>query len=187
MEDWLLGALWIAYMASQGLGARHAAPTIRRAEDPLYPVYLLATIGGLLLILTTVGDISILGRHLVPTHPAWFWSGFAVTAIGLGLAWWARRRLGRFWASAIELKTGHKLVQDGPYRLVRHPVYAGLILAALGSGIGDGDVGSAIGFAIIAASFIIKSRREERFIATNFGDEFRAWRERTWALVPFVY
>lgn len=184
---WLLGGLWVAYMLFQGVGARRMAPTQSRAKDSLYPVYLLATVLGLLLILTSLGDVGLLGTHVVPDHPAWFWGGFAVTALGLALAWWARRRLGRFWSSAIELKAGHRLVTDGPYRVLRHPVYAGLMLAALGSGIADGDVGSAIGFAMIAAAFITKLHREERFVAAAFGEEWRVWRAHTWALVPFVY
>jgi len=187
IDDGVLGVLWVAFMVAQGIGARRAAPTAYRDKDPFYPFYLLATVLGLLLILTALGDVSILGTHVVPEHPAWFWAGFAVTAIGLGIATWARQRLGRFWSSAIELKAGHKLVQDGPYRLVRHPVYAGILLAALGSGLADGDVGSAVGFAIIAAGFIAKLKREERFVAAQFGEEWRLWRKRTWALVPFVF
>lgn len=184
---WLLGGIWVAFMFFQARAARRAAPTAERAPDRLYPVNLLATVLGLILMLTTIGDLWIFGIRVVPQEPEWFWTGFAITLAGLALAVWARRRLGPFWASAIEIKTGHRLIQDGPYRLVRHPIYAGIMLGALGSGIADGDIGGSTGFAVIAASFIAKLRREERFIAMAFGEEFRAWRKRTWALVPFVY
>jgi len=53
--------------------------------------------------------------------------------------------------------------------------------------IADCDTGGVTGFALIAASFILKLRREERFVAAAFGDQWRAWRERTWALVPFLF
>ncbi len=184
---WLLGAVWVAFMLFQGRAARRAAPTAQRAKDALYPINLLAVILGLILMLTSVGDLWVFGIRILPDEPEWFWLGFAITGLGLGIAVWARRRLGPFWASAIEIKTGHRLIQDGPYRLVRHPIYAGIMLGALGSGIADGDVGGSTGFAVIAASFIAKLRREERFIAAAFGDEFRAWRKRTWALIPFLY
>lgn len=184
---WLLGAVWVAFMLFQSRAARRAAPTAERAHDALYPVNLIAVVLGLVLMLTSVGDLWVLGIRILPKEPEWFWLGFAITVLGLALAVWARRRLGPFWASAIELKNGHRLIQDGPYRLVRHPIYAGIMLGALGSGIADGDVGGSTGFAVIAASFIAKLRREETFIAAHFGDDFRAWRKRTWALIPYVF
>ncbi len=184
---WLLAAMWIAYMAEQGIAARRAAPTLRRVKDSLYPAYLVTTVAGLVLMLTPAGDVDVLGLRIVPRTPVWFWGGFAVTVVGLAFAYWSRRRLGRFWGSAIEVKAGHKLVQDGPYRWVRHPIYSGIILAGLGSGIAAGDLGGALGFAILAAGFVVKMRREEKFIAAYFGAEWRAWHERTWALLPYVY
>jgi protein-S-isoprenylcysteine O-methyltransferase Ste14 len=187
MGAWLLGAVWVAFMVLQGRAARRAAPTERRAQDRLYPLNLLAVVVGLVLMLTSVGDLGVLGIRVLPDTPGWFWTGFAITVLGLALAVWARQRLGPFWASAIEIKTGHRLIQDGPYRLVRHPIYAGIMLGALGSGIADCDLGGSAGFAVIAASFLAKLRREERFIAENFGDEFQSWRKRTWALIPFVF
>ncbi len=111
---WLLGAVWVAFMLFQGRAARRAAPTAQRAKDALYPINLLAVILGLILMLTSVGDLWVFGIRILPDEPEWFWLGFAITGLGLGIAVWARRRLGPFWASAIEIKTGHRLIQDGP-------------------------------------------------------------------------
>jgi len=184
---WLLGGLWIAFSLYWGRQARSAAATLRRAADPLYGLNILATVVGLVLLLTEFGDLGPFAYRILPNNPLTFWAGFALTVLGLALAVWARRALGPFWASRIEIKNGHRLIQNGPYRLVRHPIYSGIVLAAFGSMIADCDTGGVTGFALIAASFILKLRREERFVAAAFGDQWRAWRERTWALVPFLF
>jgi protein-S-isoprenylcysteine O-methyltransferase Ste14 len=183
---WLLGGTWIAFCLYWGAMARGAAATLRRPEDPGYRWNLLAVVVGLFLILTEVGDLGPLAIPVLAKSAAAFWVGFGVTLAGMALAIWARRRLGPLWASWIDVKQDHRLVTDGPYRLLRHPIYAGIILAALGSGISDPDVGSVAGVSLIAVGFVVKLRREERFMAAEFGDEWRAWRARTWALVPFV-
>jgi protein-S-isoprenylcysteine O-methyltransferase Ste14 len=66
-----------------------------------------------------------------------------LTLAGTSFAWWARIHLGRFWSSAITRKEGHRVIDTGPYGLVRHPIYTGLIGAILATGDwrrgGDGD------------------------------------------------
>jgi protein-S-isoprenylcysteine O-methyltransferase Ste14 len=187
LHDWFLSGLWIAYSVDQAWHARRSPAPALIAKDSLYRLTLLATIIGLSFTLTAIGDQWIMGAHLVPQRPVWFWFGFGLTAGALAMAAWARRRLGAFWSNRIEIKQGHRLIQDGPYRLIRHPIYLGLIVAAAGSAIADGDVGAVVGFIMIAGSFILKLRREERFIASAFGAEWTAWRIRTWALVPYLY
>jgi len=74
------------------------------------------------------------------------WLGLALTVAGLGFAVWARLWIGTNWSSTVTIKEQHELIQSGPYRLVRHPIYSGLLLAFLGTAIVHGEVRGLIGF-----------------------------------------
>ena len=125
-----------------------------------------------------------LGYPFIPINPTTEWIGASVTLAGLLLAVWARRSLGRNWSAMVTLKEGHELIGSGPYRRIRHPIYTGILLAFLGTAIAIGRVGGLIAFAIECASFWTKARREEAFLAQEFGAQFEAHRKRTGMFLP---
>jgi len=115
------------------------------------------------------------------------WILVALTAAGLLFTWWARIHLGRLWSDWVTKKAGHRVVDTGPYRLVRHPIYLGLIFAAFATAIEKGTSFALLGAAIIALSFYTKARREERFLRAELGeDAYDAYARRTSMLVPFL-
>lgn len=120
-------------------------------------------------------------------QPAVQYCGSALTAIGLLFSVWARVHLGRNWSGIITLKEGHRLIRTGPYRLVRHPVYTGLLLAVIGSAMAVGTWDALFGVAIILLALLLKLRREETLLTTQFGEEYRAFKRETPALVPFIF
>ena len=76
---------------------------------------------------------------------------------------------------------------NGPYAIVRHPIYAGLLLAIVGSAIAVGEWRGVLAVAIAAVSFIRKLRLEERWMHEQFGNSYLAYRQRVSALIPFVF
>ena len=115
------------------------------------------------------------------------WIFAALTAAGLLFAWWARIHLGRLWSDWVVKKAGHHVVDTGPYRLVRHPIYVGLIVAAFATAIVKGTSFALLGAAIMTSAFYTKARREERFLRTELGENaYDAYARRTAMLVPFV-
>ena len=115
------------------------------------------------------------------------WILVALTAAGLLFTWWARIHLGRLWSDLVVKKAGHHVVDTGPYRLVRHPIYSGLILAAFATAIGKGTSFALLGVAIITLAFYIKARREERFLRAALGENaYDAYARKTAMLLPFV-
>jgi protein-S-isoprenylcysteine O-methyltransferase Ste14 len=115
------------------------------------------------------------------------WILVALTAAGLFFTWWARIHLGRLWSDWVVKKAGHHVVDTGPYRLVRHPIYSGLIFAGLATAIEKGTSVALIGVAIVTLAFYIKARREERFLRAELGENaYDAYAGKTAMLVPFV-
>lgn len=117
--------------------------------------------------------------------PAWA-TGLALVIAGVALAIWARVILGRNWSSVVQVKQDHELIEAGPYAVVRHPIYTGLLLAFLGSAISVGDVRGLVGVAIVFVSFWIKLRLEERWMEDQFGAKYADYRRRTKALIPGI-
>lgn len=114
------------------------------------------------------------------------WLGLALTLAGIGFALWARLSIGQNWSSTITIKEQHELIQTGPYRLVRHPIYFGLLLAFLGTAIVHGEVRGLIGFPLALMGWGFKLRMEESFMVQQFGNVYLDYKERVKALVPFV-
>jgi len=90
-----------------------------------------------------------------------------LAAAGCLFTWWARLHLGRFWSSAITRKEGHRIIDTGPYGLVRHPIYTGLIGAMIATGIAIGTATGLLGTALIAYGLWQKARMEEASSPTS--------------------
>jgi protein-S-isoprenylcysteine O-methyltransferase Ste14 len=113
--------------------------------------------------------------------------GVAICALGLCAAIWSRKTLGADWSRDVELKQGHKLVERGPYRFARHPIYTSHLLMGLGTAIASGLLVAFAGFLFFFLGFWIKLKQEESLLITHFPDEYPAYKSRVKALVPFVF
>ena len=106
--------------------------------------------------------------------------GFALCALGIGLA-----VLGRAYLDRGSKKENQELVTSGPYAFVRHPIYGGLLLAMLGSAIGQ-SVFWLLPLSAYGPGFILSARREERFLSDQFPERYQAYMKRTRMLIPYV-
>lgn len=111
--------------------------------------------------------------------------GVLLIATGWGLAVWARTVLGRNWGMPGSTHDSPTLVTRGPYRVVRHPIYSGLMLAYLGSALALNLLGIVVLFAL-GATFVVSARQEERTLTDAFPADYPAYARRTRMLVPFV-
>lgn len=130
---------------------------------------------------------GILGRHLWPYPPlAMGWAMVVLAAAGIAFAWWARIYLGRLWSGSITRKEGHHVVNTGPYALVRHPIYTGLLAAAIATAVATGEVHSVLGALCLILAYWMKARLEERFLREELGPAaYDSYRARVPMLVPF--
>ena len=117
--------------------------------------------------------------------PARAWAGVALCALGVAVALWARIVLGRNWGIPMSRRREPELVTSGPYRLVRHPIYSGILLAMLGSALAAGTLWI-VPLVLGAGYFLYSARQEEAFMEQRFPDRYPAYRQRTKRLIPFL-
>jgi protein-S-isoprenylcysteine O-methyltransferase Ste14 len=132
-----------------------------------------------------------IGNAVIPRRvPAWFAGQRAVGAVvillGAALCCWAVLAF-RSWRFRAKLEVGHQLATGGPFRLLRHPIYAGLDLLALGSAIWAPTPILWIGFALIALGSDLRARSEETLLANAFGQVYQEYRGRTRRFIPGIY
>ncbi|MBE1160154.1 methyltransferase family protein [Dyella acidiphila] len=129
---------------------------------------------------------TVLTRRFVPAAAWIVWLGFALTVAGLAFTCWARVILGRNWSGVVQLKQDHELIVRGPYSIVRHPIYTGLLFAFLGTSLAIGEWRALLAALIVGLSFWRKLRLEERWLCELFGEQYRNYMRRVKALVPWL-
>jgi protein-S-isoprenylcysteine O-methyltransferase Ste14 len=141
---------------------------------------------GLLIALPAVVLIRTLGPKRLAVHdPALEALGTILFACGLALAVWARVHLGRNWGMPMTRKDEPELVTSGPYRLVRHPIYSGILVATVGTALAT-NIYWLITFAVAAAYFAYSATVEERLLTDAFPSAYPGYKGRTKMLIPFV-
>jgi protein-S-isoprenylcysteine O-methyltransferase Ste14 len=181
----VIWACWLVLALVWAVAGLFAKRTVERTSGSwrsslLVRLLLIAILG----LASTAGSVG--GRLWVP-GPLIGWLLATVVVIGLAFALWARAEIGRDWSAGIVLKEDHRLIRSGPYAIVRHPIYTGLIAMVLATSL---DLGAAAGIALalaLAAVLWGKSRREERLMAATFPDAYPDYRRRVRAFVPYVY
>ncbi len=128
---------------------------------------------------------------LVPAGLAnleWRWVGVALIVVGLGLRGWGMATLGRFYTRTLRTVADQRVVQAGPYRLIRHPGYGGSLLVWIGYALGQGSwLAAALVTALLIGAYIWRINAEETLLASSFGSEYEDYQRRTKRLLPFVY
>jgi protein-S-isoprenylcysteine O-methyltransferase Ste14 len=179
--------LWVLWIISWTIAALWTTRTERRApfgEEFISRVF--TVIGALLLFgLYAPRYVSVLTLWRVSDTTGWLL--VAVTAGGFLFSWWARIHLGSLWSSTVTLKEGHHVVNTGPYRIVRHPIYTGIIVATFAMAADKGTYVAIAGALLMLVGWFIKARVEERFLRVQLGaDAYDAYARRTAMLIPFV-
>ncbi|MDE2127889.1 MAG: isoprenylcysteine carboxylmethyltransferase family protein [Armatimonadetes bacterium] len=128
----------------------------------------------------------VLAEMVIPRTVASGATGFVIVLLGLAVAVWARFTIGRNWSGTVTFKDDHKLVQNGPYAFVRHPIYTGLLLMFLGTAIAGGRLSGLVALPLAVLSCWIKLRQEEGLMVQHFGAQYTEYKTRVKALVPFV-
>ena len=183
----LFPVVWIAFLLYWRIRATDTKTTQRSEPVLLGILRALAFLVVIVLLSTTRIPLPWLYRQLWPSGIWPFWIGVAVTVAGLLFAVWARQFLGRNWSSSVTIKQGHELITTGPYALVRHPIYTGILTGFLGTAIALSQVRGSIGFVLIFLVLWAKLRTEEEWMRSQFGETYATYAHQTAALVPYLF
>jgi protein-S-isoprenylcysteine O-methyltransferase Ste14 len=156
----------------------------RRDNGSLYVIYFLQMAG-----FGTVFGLWGSGHAPPPRLGVWsLWAGSAVALVGIALRAWAVRTLGQYFTYVVKVSPDQKVVESGPYRLLRHPSYTGGALTGIGIGLSlrFGLAPLILGGAMLA-SYLIRIAVEERALADGIGEPYRAYMRRTKRLIPFIW
>jgi protein-S-isoprenylcysteine O-methyltransferase Ste14 len=173
---------WILWIAA----AVWSDPAVKAPQRRYHVLYRLFPVVGAFLLFGAVrlrsGEIT-----LWHTPDAVSWAMVGVAIAGFLFTWWARIHLGRLWSSSVSRKAEHHIVDTGPYRIVRHPIYTGIILAAVALACQRGTVEAWLGMMVMTLGWYIKARLEERFLRDELGaDAYDAYARRVPMLMPFA-
>ena len=150
---------------------------------PLLELVVRAVIAVAVILLIRLGAFR---GHGLNTDPWRAGIGLVLFALGLGFAIWARIHIGRNWGTPMTQKAEPELVTSGPYRLVRHPIYSGILVAGVGTAVALGWLWLTA-VALAGVYFVYSATVEERFFTERFPDEYPPYKRSTKMLVPFVF
>jgi len=174
---WFVMWIWIA---------RHAHATAAAADRGSRTFLVVSLWAGLLLsfiLAWTVPAVRIAGGGWVPLLV-----GFLLVWAGIGLRLWSVRTLGRFFRTVVTIQADHHLIDTGPYRLIRHPSYAGSVLSVTGIGLALGNwLSVAVCLAFTLVGFGRRIVVEEAALQDAFTGSYKTYTRHTWRLVPFVW
>jgi protein-S-isoprenylcysteine O-methyltransferase Ste14 len=176
--------LWIAWLVIWLVASINIKRT--RVLDTTISRLVIFIIGGVAFVLLFILDVQLgwLDHRFMPRSFALEVPGAILTALGLAFSLWARFFLGRNWSSSVRIGRDHELIRSGPYARIRHPIYSGLLFAALGTALVVGRWRGLAAVILFSIGFAYKAKREERLLAQEFGLAFEEHRRRTGFFLP---
>ena len=181
-----LGYIWAALGIVWLVGLAFTKRTIRRQPTGSRLFHVAIALTGFSLLGNTWFADGWLASRMIPHSSGLDFAGIFITFAGCAFAVWARLTIGSNWSGSATVKAGHELVTNGPYALARHPIYSGLVTAALGTAVAEGEIRCTLGLALILLAFMIKMSQEEKLMMQTFPEEYPRYRKRVKALIPGV-
>lgn len=175
---------WVVFVLYWIVNAIRTRATVRTESSASRYAILFLEVAGFVLLFRHSAGIGFLGTQFMHRTLASAIVGSIITWMGIGLAIWARYHLAENWSARVTIKQDHQLIRTGPYARLRHPIYSGLILAAIGSAVVIDQWRCVLGVCLIVTGFCIKARKEETMLTQQFGEAFHEHQKHTGFLIP---
>lgn len=180
-----IAAAWIVWLVTWILAAGWSARTASHHDLGAESPSRVLTLAAVVMILASYWPLPDAVLWTATREIGWAMAGLVV--LGLGFTWAARLHLGPLWSSTSAPTEDHRIVETGPYGIVRHPVYAGLLLAAGATAIQGGRLEAIAGALVLVAAISLRAKLEERFLRRDLGEEtYASYRRRVPMLIPFA-
>jgi len=176
-------AIFVVYSIYWEVAAKNAAAA-KSSESPSSRAVHVVLVN--VAFLLEIAPIHGLGRF-VPVSVPLMLAGISVESLGLLIAIWARRHLGRNWSGEITVKVDHELIRSGPYRRLRHPIYTGILAMYVGIAMVTGEWLAVVGLVLVMFAYWRKIRMEEATLHGAFGAVYEEYSRGTWALIPGIF
>lgn len=185
MPGAFIAAVWIVWLVTWILAAGWSARTASHHDLGAESPSRVLTLAAVVMILASYWPLPDAVLWIASPEIGWAMAGLVV--LGLGFTWAARLHLGPLWSSTLAPTEDHRIVDTGPYGIVRHPVYAGLLLAAVATALEGGRLEAIAGALVLVAAISLRAKLEERFLRRDLGDEaYASYRRRVPMLIPFA-
>jgi protein-S-isoprenylcysteine O-methyltransferase Ste14 len=184
--DTALLVLWVAFIISWVIAAAWSSRTAKRPSPLIEASFRIPLlIGAALMFVSARRHGAALQAWPIGARGAW--ACVAVAAVGIAFSWCARIYLGKLWSAAIGRKVDHHLVDSGPYSIVRHPIYTGLLLALAATAAAEATLLALGGFLLLTLGLWMKASAEERWLSQELdADSYARYRARVPMLIPFL-
>lgn len=182
----IIPACWILFSVIWLLAAATSKRSIYRESGAQRLRYSILLVLAFLLLTKRHRLPYPLDVRILPGTEVVDWMAGILCIAGLAFCVWARATLGRNWSGTITLKEGHELIERGPDRLVRHPIYTGLLVMFFATALAFGHLGGFVAVAVAFASFWIKLSDEEKLMRQQFPEQYRSYEQRVKRIIPFV-
>jgi protein-S-isoprenylcysteine O-methyltransferase Ste14 len=175
------GLFWVYWFISAWMTR---SPVKRRQSRRSWIFVML--LAGLLILFLSTSEPGFLERRVIPDGSVIGLMGTLITLLGLGFAVWARVHLGKNWSSLPAIRMDHTLIRTGPYSLVRHPIYTGLLSGIAGTVIILGEPMGLIALILVFVVSLGKIHLEEKYLEEEFGEDYTRYKKEVPALIPFL-
>lgn len=188
-EAWAAVAFWVTVAITAiydlAISVRHRVDRESRADRGQTPLTLAVAggIAGAVLIAGHVDSLNLPGGGSWPVV-----AGLAIAWLGFGVRVWAVTTLGRYFTKTLTVAAGQPVIDSGPYAVVRHPSYTGLLATSFGLGLAlDNVLSLAVCFGTTTVAFVWRIRVEERMLRDALGERYEAYAASRRRLVPGVW
>jgi protein-S-isoprenylcysteine O-methyltransferase Ste14 len=178
---------WMVFWIYWSFGAPRRRPSKRKVARTFTVLNTGLLYLGFLLVLLGRSVPGSLGLLFAPPGIPIDVTGTVFAIIGVAFAIWSRQSLRNNWSGAVAITEGQQFIRSGPYAIVRHPIYAGMLLALLGTTLVSSTVGSLLGFVVAILSLCQKASIEEQFLMVEFGEQYAKYQREVKFLIPFIY
>jgi protein-S-isoprenylcysteine O-methyltransferase Ste14 len=187
IEHWISYA-WLALLVVWLVATVGTKQTVQRQRGPSRVLHVGIMFLGIALIFNLYHwfDGGWLANRIIPREGVYVLGGAVITIAGMLFTVWARVVLGTNWSGTVTIKENHELIRRGPYQIVRHPIYTGLLLGLLGTAFVYGAARGLVGVLVCGLALWIKSQAEEQFMVQQFGEQYVQYRREVRALIPYV-
>lgn len=185
---WTISSIcWVVFWIYWSFGVHRRRPWKRKVARSFTVLNTGLLYLGFLLVWLGRTAPSTLGLLVVPQEILIDVTGTVFTITGVAFAIWSRRSLMNNWSGEVAILEGQQFIRRGPYAIVRHPIYAGMLLALLGTTLVASTAGSVLGFILAVISLWQKGCIEEHLLTVEFGEQYAKYQREVKFLIPFIY